>query len=184
MTVSADCGIEIERKYVILKPDESLMCASSDYTVSDITQIYLDAPAGVTHRVRSREYPDRTVYTETRKRRISATTAFEDEGEIDCTAFAALSANPKPGTRPIVKRRHTFRYLDQICEIDIYPEWHSTAIMETELADADSHAEIPPFITVVAEVTGDKRYSNASMSHSFPEETHVESLVCLTKQTN
>ena len=168
--MSADCGIEIERKYVIMKPDVSLLAAAAEYTVSHITQIYLDAPKGVTHRVRSREYPDRTVYTETRKRRISATTAFEDEGEIDGATFAALAANPMPGTNPIVKCRHTFRYLGQIFEIDVYPEWHDTAIMETELADADTHAEIPPFITVLAEVTGDKRYSNASMSKHFPSE--------------
>lgn len=171
--MSADCGIEIERKYVILKPDVRLMSAADDYTVSGITQIYLDAPSGVTHRVRSREYQDRTVYTETRKRRISATTAFEDEGEIDRATFDTLASSPKPGTRPIVKHRHTFRYLDQIFEIDVYPEWSQTAIMETELPDADKQVEMPPFITVVAEVTGDKRYSNAGMSKQFPDELTV-----------
>ena len=177
-------GIEIERKYIILMPDPNRMSLASEYGYSDITQIYLDAPEGLTHRIRSRVYPDRTVYTETCKRRINHISAVEIETEIDSARFSELAATPLGATRPITKRRHTFVYLGQLFEIDVYPEWQSTAIMETELADERAVAQMPPFITVVREVTGDKRYSNASMSHSFPEETHVESLVCLTKQTN
>jgi CYTH domain-containing protein len=63
-------GIEIERKYIIKLPSIDDMKNEAGYTVSRITQIYINSPAGVTHRVRKREYADKTVYTETRKTRI------------------------------------------------------------------------------------------------------------------
>ena len=55
-------------------------------------------------------------------------------------------------------------------EIDIYPEWDSTAILEVELRSRDEQISLPDFIKILKEVTGDKRYSNASMSRTFPEE--------------
>ena len=106
-------GIEIERKYVIRMPSVSLMEGEDEYTVSDITQIYLVAPKGETHRIRARSYPDRTVYTETRKRRIDSISAVETESEIDREWFLALASHPLSGTRPVIKRRHTFRYRSQ-----------------------------------------------------------------------
>ena len=54
-----------------------------------------------------------------------------------------------------------------------HPEWKNTAILETELSDRDTVVKFPDFIKIVADVTGDKRYSNASMSRSFPEETAI-----------
>ena len=55
-------------------------------------------------------------------------------------------------------------------EIDVYPEWKSTCIMEIELESEDEVPSLPDFIRVVKEVTADRRFSNHSMSKSFPEE--------------
>jgi len=166
-------SVEIERKYIIAMPDEKLLATLEGYTVSDITQIYLTANSGISRRVRSRRFPDRTEYTETRKRRIDAISADEEEREITADRFGELSREIASGTRPIVKRRHTFLYKAQIFEIDVYPDWTRTAIMETELTDPAARAEIPPFIEVIREVTGDFRYANAGMSRAFPEETAI-----------
>lgn len=162
--------IEIERKYVIEMPDISLMQGQPDHTVSDIVQIYLDSAPHVTHRVRSRTRDGVCTYTETKKVRISGMSAYEDEREINAAEFLTLSANVAHGTTPITKTRHTFLYRGQLFEIDIYPNWKSTAIMETELLSEDIAVEIPPFIKIIKEVTGIKAYSNASMSRAFPDE--------------
>ena len=61
-------------------------------------------------------------------------------------------------------------YGGQLFEIDVYPAWKNTAIMETELDDREREVEIPTFIEIIREVTGYKAYSNASMSKSFPKE--------------
>ena len=162
--------IETERKYIIMKPTAKVLTAQDGYTASDIEQIYLNSDAGVTHRIRKRTYADRVEYTETLKVRISAASSVEEEREITADEYGALKANIRKGSRPVIKTRHTFVFLGQLFEIDVYPEWSRTAIMETELESEDTAAVMPDFIKIVKEVTGNKGYSNASMSKTFPKE--------------
>ncbi len=163
-------GIEIEKKYIISLPDESTIQGMDEYTKSEIVQIYLDLPVGVTHRIRSREKSGKITYTETKKVRIDKMSSFEDEHEISSEEFLALSEKQDKNTAPIHKVRHTFVYLGQLFEIDVYPEWKNTAILETELDSREKEVVFPDFIKIIREVTGDKRYSNAGMSRSFPKE--------------
>ena len=164
-------NLEIERKYVIEKPSLEKMRECDAYTASDIVQIYLDAEAGVTRRVRSRAYSDgRVQYFETEKERVDEMSSIEREREITKVDFDNFSLQIAAKTRPIIKTRHTFDYLGQTFEIDVYPEWERTCIMEIELASRATEVQMPDFIHIIAEVTGDRRYSNAAMSRSFPEE--------------
>lgn len=163
-------GIEIEKKYIIEMPDISLLMKNGEYTVSQITQIYLPSEKGETRRIRRRKYQDRAEYTETRKIRIDKMSATEIEREITEKDFLELSCMPLENTSPIVKTRHTFRYMNQTFEIDVYPSWEKSCIMETELEDRESIVEFPDFINIIKEVTGDKAYTNASMSRHFPKE--------------
>ena len=162
--------IEIERKYVIMMPTDEELSSSDSHTSSRITQIYLDSAKGTTHRVRRREWETGTVYYETLKQRIDAISVVETEGEIGKERYLELAANPARGTHPITKVRHTFSYLGKLFEVDIYPEWQKTCILETELSSREETVEFPEFIKVVREVTGEREYSNHSMSHSFPPE--------------
>ena len=162
--------VEIEKKYIISMPDSALLESMPEYTVSDIVQIYLSSQKGITHRVRSRSRLGNTVYTETKKVRIDKMSAFEDEREICREEFEKAALNIAEGTKPIVKKRHTFVYKNQLFEIDVYPQWKSSAIMETELESRDIEVEFPSFIKILSDVTGNRRYSNASMAKSFPEE--------------
>lgn len=166
-------GIEIEKKYIIEKPDVAALCGMDGYFASEILQIYLQGDEGVTHRIRRRRAGDVVTYTETKKIRIDKMSSTEIEGEITEPRFLELSLTQKAGTRPINKIRHAFFYLGQLFEIDIYPEWENTAIMETELADRDVVVAFPECIRILRDVTGDKSYSNAALSHSFPKEDAI-----------
>ena len=165
--------LEIERKYIIEMPDASILSAMPDYTVSRITQIYLVSPAGRTHRIRRREYAKMQEFTETVKIRIDKMTCNESESLIDSARFDELSLRIRENTRPIIKTRHTFSFHGFTVEIDVYPEWERTAIMEIELASEKTCPNIPPFIRIVREVTGNRDYSNAAMSNAFPPEDHL-----------
>ena len=162
--------IEIERKYIIRKPSPSLFSGEEGYTESRIVQIYLDSESGVTHRIRSRKYESRTEYTETKKTRVDSMSSLEEEREISEAEFISLSKKIKSGTLPVMKTRYTFLYKGVTVEIDVYPAWERSAILETELETREAAAELPSFIEIIREVTGDKRYSNAAMAASFPEE--------------
>lgn len=166
-------NIEIERKYVIEKPRIADMASLENYTSSEIVQIYLASPSGVTHRIRSRAYSDRVLYYETTKIRIDKMSSHEYEREIEKREFDSLAEKIAEGSRPVIKTRYTFDFSGQTFEVDVYPEWEHTAVMETELPSREATATFPDFIRVIAEVTGDKRYSNAAMSRSFPEELKI-----------
>ena len=163
-------SIEIERKYVIELPDFSCLREMSGYTVSEITQIYMPTVLGVSHRVRRRVCADRIVYTETKKRRIDAMSAYEDEREIDELEYDALVKLRDTSLHPITKQRHTFVYQGQLFELDVYPEWKNSCIMETELDERTRTVEMPDFIRVIRDVTGMREYSNHSMAAEFPKE--------------
>ena len=54
--------------------------------------------------------------------------------------------------------------------MDLYPEWQRSCILEVELDREDAPLSMPPFLDVIAEVTGDRHYSNVAMSYEFPKE--------------
>ena len=166
--------VEIERKYIIKTPSVETILGLDGSTESHILQIYLSSEKGVTHRIRRRTYQDKTLCYETKKIRIDGMSCTEIESEISPLQFASLSENIKDGPTPIDKVRYTFTYEGQLFEIDIYPEWQHTAIMETELATRETTVAFPPFIEIVREITGDKAYSNAAMSKSFPPEDRLK----------
>ena len=166
-------AIEIERKYIIRMPDIDKMRAFPEYSVSDILQIYIASESSVTHRVRARKSALGTVYTETKKVRIDKMSAHEQEREISQERFLLLSQSIKEGTVPINKVRHTFVFEGQLFEVDIYPEWKNTCILETELPSRESAVRFPDFIEILEEVTGNRAYSNAAMAKSFPAESVI-----------
>ena len=163
-------GIEIERKYVIKIPKLDFLRTLDGYTESDIVQVYLPSVGQNTSRIRKRTADGVSVYTKTEKRRIDEMSALETESEIDAAHFAELMKNPRRGSAPIIKKRVTFIYDSGLFEVDIYPNWQRSCIMEIELSDKDASFSFPPFIELVREVTGEKAYSNSSMSMSFPKE--------------
>ncbi len=165
--------IEIERKFIIKMPCDELLADTECHTSSELLQIYLESESHITHRIRKRVYRDRIEYTETSKLRLDKMSAYEDERAISESDFEALRKHRKSGTRELSKLRHTFKHADFIFEIDIYPEWKHTAIMEVELKDKAVKLVFPDFIEIVEEVTGNRAYSNASMSKEFPKEHTV-----------
>ena len=162
--------VEIERKFVIEMPDFAALSKLLGYSSSDIDQTYLSSAQTVTRRVRARRFADRTVYTETKKVRIDKMSAYEDERELDRVEYEALLAEIMPGTVTLKKTRHTFNCMGRTFEIDVYPNWQKSCILEVELDSREAELEMPSFIRVIREVTGEKGYSNAAMSRRFPEE--------------
>lgn len=163
-------SVEIERKFVIKLPELSRLSEEPDYTVSEITQVYLVSAPGISRRIRKRVTDGIAVFTVTEKRRIDALSAYEDEREITFSEYSSLYSERDTDLSVIEKTRHTFRRGGQTYEIDVYPAWRRSCIMETELKDRDTPVLIPEFIELIKEVTGIKAYSNHSMAKHFPDE--------------
>lgn len=164
-------GFEIERKFLIAMPDQALLAGASR---SRIEQTYLLGEEGTTERVRMREYPERTEYTHTTKRKINALRREELEETIDRTAYAALLRRADPERRPIEKQRCCLPYEGQLLEIDIFPFWKDYAILEIELEEEGQTFSLPAEIRVLREVTEDARYTNSALSREIPDPAREE----------
>ncbi len=162
-------GFEIERKYLIRYPSAELLgqCASR----SDITQTYLakrDGHGG--ERVRKRVYADRTEYTHTEKRKITAIRREEREREIGREEYEALLQRADPERRTIEKTRYCLDHAGKLFEIDLYPFWRDRAVMEIELEGEEECVTLPEEIAIIREITQDKRYTNRAIAKEIPQE--------------
>ncbi len=159
---------EIERKLLIAYPDPALLTAQEGCRVKHIEQTYLTAPAGETARVRRVREGERVRYIHTVKRRVNDLRATEEERELDADGYAALLAQADPARRPVKKTRYCIPYGGHLLEIDLYDFWRDRATLEVELTDEQETFALPPYISVLRDVTADKRYKNVNLAKDPP----------------
>lgn len=162
---------EIERKYLIKKPDASLLEKIEFSSKAEIIQTYLKSnEAGVECRVRQRG-TDENGYTfyYTEKRPISSVERSENERIITEKEYISLLNQADTSLHQIRKTRYCFIYESQFFEMDIYPESMSKeyAILEIELPEATTDVKLPPFVEIVKEVTEDVNYKNGSLAKNL-----------------
>lgn len=163
-------NLEIERKWLIAHLAPDVLAGQPGAAASHIRQTYLTAGDGLSRRVRARTANGVTTYTRTTKRRVSATTAEEDEAVISAAEYTALLREADPDCRPIEKTRWRIPYAGQTLEIDLYPFWQTQAVLEIELPTPDAPVNLPPWLTILREVTGEKAYTNHSLARKIPAE--------------
>ncbi len=168
--MKASAPIETERKFLIKMPSASTLEALNGCVKSEIVQTYLFSEPVVTRRVRKKVSDRGTKYILTDKTRISEMSCIEKESEIDEKRYLELLKDTLPNTSPVQKTRYAIPYGSFVWEIDIYPFWQDRAIAEIELQSEEQKFEIPPFISVIKEVTHDKRYKNRALAQSIPQE--------------
>lgn len=156
-------GLEIERKFLIKYPDISVMQNSEGVRILEIEQIYL----GQGVRLRKIEEKGNTVYIKTVKEHVTNVTRRETEWQVDEKTYFEGTENIEKGTSPIRKTRYVLPYCGQVFEIDVFPFWNDRAFLEIELTSEDEAFVLPPFITVIKEVTDDRRYNNSSLAKSI-----------------
>lgn len=160
-------NFEIERKFLIKYPEESILDSCTD--VTEIIQTYLlGSEKGFSERVRKRGKEGKYIYTHTSKMHVTDVRRIELENEIGEQEYSELLLRADPERRMICKKRYCLMYKNQLFEIDIYPFWNDRAVMELELSDEEQSIVFPENIEVIKEVTDDKRYTNASIARSIP----------------
>ena len=158
---------EIERKYLILRPTDRELSEIDGVKRTDIVQTYLSVPEnGARRRVRKRGIAPNWVYTYTEKTDVSFGERIEIEREIGKSEYERLIAESSPDRPPINKSRYVFVYDGQTFELDVYDFGGEYATLEIELDDIDREVRLPGFLTVIADVTGDKRYNNSQLAAS------------------
>ena len=156
-------GKEIERKYLIKYPDLELLGKKS-FSVKEIVQTYLSSEKGIDRRVRSSRENGTVTYTFTEKRKITDLTRFEDEREISREEYEALLTTADVDFDPIYKTRYCIESGERVAEVDVYKGVSDFAICEVELCDENESVTLPDCITLIREVSGEKKYTNRYMA--------------------
>lgn len=162
-------GFEIERKFLIQRVKEII----PDETRWDIVQTYLtkNSPE-IQRRVRKiTENECMISYFYTEKKFLSSGVREENECEISEKEYNSLLREADKNLRDVIKTRRIFPYDGLKLEMDEYPFSEKCATVEAEIENITDKINFPDFIHVIKEVTGDSRYSNASLAlnQCFPE---------------
>lgn len=159
--------LEIEKKLLIRMPDLEWIEKNTNVKVAKISQTYLGLKKdGFGERVRKMTINNVTKYYHTSKKSLSNMTRIEIENEISRNKYYEyMSLKSRRGT--LHKTRYIISMNNLKYEIDIYPFWEETAILEIELENENQKYIIPEFIEVIGDVTGNRDYSNSSLVSKF-----------------
>lgn len=167
---------EIERKFLIEIPKlESLDLKRKIH----IVQTYLHRGENDSQRrVRSICENDVSSYTYTEKIFVTPVIREENECVIDENRYNELISERDTSLEPVIKTRYCFDFKNQNFEMDVYPFSDRLAVLELELSSPEQIIDFPPYVNVLREVSGDSRYSNASLAAAgaFPDERNGENI--------
>ncbi|MFQ6752276.1 MAG: AAA family ATPase [Clostridia bacterium] len=156
---------EIERKFLIKKPDIKTLENLPNCKKIEIVQTYLISPDKSEEvRVRQRGVDGHYIYTKTIKKKVSSIKRIETERKISEREYLKSLSNADTKLHQLTKNRYCIMHENRYFEVDIYPFSDEYAVCELELADENEEFIIPPFIEVVREVTGDETYSNKTLA--------------------
>ena len=161
---------EIERKYLIYYPDIKKLESLPNCTKVEIAQTYLKSDDNVERRVRARGINGDYMYYLTEKRKVSVLKRVEVEKRLTQNEYLRYLMDQDNSLHTIHKTRYCLSDQNQYFEIDIYPEWDKQAIMEVELSNEADIPQLPEFIDVVKEVTGEEQYMNYNMAKKMPKQ--------------
>ena len=163
--------LEIERKYLIEKPNFEELEKTYDLKKTKIFQTYLVSPEGEERRVRAKFCLNKNEkYFYTKKRNVETSNGLireENEREISQIEYEIFLQEANPSLSTIRKERFVFDYERLTFEVDVYEFEQDYAVMEVELPSADAEVTLPPEIRVIKEVTHDKAFKNKAISKNL-----------------
>ena len=157
--------MEIERKYLIARPNLQALEKLPNCECVDIVQTYLKSSnPSEERRIRQRGKNGNYICFMTCKRKAGGIRRVEIEKRLSQEEYIALMVEADPLYRTIHKKRYCLSENGLYYEIDVYPEWKNKALMEIELYNEDQEIVFPEGIDVIREVTGDPAYTNHELA--------------------
>jgi len=148
-----------ERKYIVEVTGDMPDCIESD-----IVQTYLVADPGCEIRLRRRDWQGKVVNTHTTKKKLSGSEEIVTERQISNSLYESLLQQADPYRHTIHKKRKSFIWKGQYFELDFFEVPANLVILETKGIAEHESVKFPPFIKVVEDITGNKRYSNYNLA--------------------
>lgn len=156
--------MERERRFLV-KSREGAIKWPVKYESIEIEQHYLLGAPGETERIRRRGQHGSWIYTHTIKRPRGHGQSEEIERQITPRDYAALLMRVDPSRHPISKFRICFLWEGRYFELDTFNSPRpKLEILEIEVDSLDEKIDLPPFIDLEREITGDPAWSNHALA--------------------
>lgn len=158
--------LEIERKYLIRKPDDKVLSKLGKMAITNIVQTYLvSSDDSVERRIRQRgNEQDGYTFYYTEKKKLDGIRRSENESIIPPEKYINYLEEADTSLHTVRKTRHCFLYKGKYFEMDFYPFSQEYAILEIELSSQEEEVKLPDMLEIVKEVTGDSEYSNKTLA--------------------
>lgn len=156
--------LEIERKFLVEIPDWSKL---PHFQRIMIVQHYLvKNNNGEKRRIRARGQNGSWFYTETIKHKITDITRIETERIISEREYRHLCATALDPTRMTIRKyRHCFVWKHQYFELDVFEKpVLPYALLEIELTNEAQKVCLPPFLSIIREVSDDPLWGNSALA--------------------
>ena len=149
-----------ERVYLVEITGELPECIESE-----ITQTYLVADPDCEVRLRRRSWSGEFVNVHKTKKRISANEILETERQVSNALYESLLQQADPYRATIRKTRRSFIWKGQYLEIDTFHSPVDNLVMlQTKGVEKQETVNFPPFLRVIADVTGNPQYYNYNIA--------------------
>lgn len=158
--------VPLEKEDKFLVKSFNLKKIPVKWSESLITQDYLISPdKGAERRVRSRGENGAYSYYYTIKKHLRPGVRVEQERVVTKKEYNKLLIERNPKKTTIRKKRICFFWKEQFFEVDVFIGLKRKLIlMEAERTDIKPDLDLPPFIKISRNVTGDRTYSNSSIA--------------------
>ena len=152
--------VKEERVYLVEITGELPECIESE-----ITQTYLVADPDCEVRLRRRSWSGEFVNVHKTKKRISANEILETERQVSNALYESLLQQADPYRATIRKTRRSFIWKGQYFEIDTFHAPVDNLVMlQTKGVEKQETVNFPPFLRVIADVTGNPQYYNYNIA--------------------
>lgn len=115
-------------------------------------------------RIRQRGQDGTFIYFHTTKFPVGDGRNVEKEKMISIDEYIQLSSRMDLKRNAITKHRHCFLWKDVYFELDVFQQPEGLVMLEVEVEGISKELELPPFIEIEREVTGDPEYSNYNLA--------------------
>lgn len=161
-------GQQFERKFLLASPPDISQIVALGAEVVEIEQHYLNPRAeGEEARVRRRWQAGAESLSWTRKLTETGLGRELEEREIGRPEYDRLLADRDPSLHSIRKTRYSFLWQGVLCELDVFALPVRLQVFEVELPSPDTPFELPPFIEVAREVTGEPQFLNRTIAETL-----------------
>ena len=152
--------VKEERVYLVEITGELPECIESE-----ITQTYLVADPDCEVRLRRRSWSGEFVNVHKTKKRISANEILETERQVSNALYESLLQQADPYRATIRNTRRSFIWKGQYFEIDsFHAPVDNLVMLQTKGVERQETVNFPPFLRVVADVTGNPQYYNYNIA--------------------